>query len=188
MDLEKIEEGVKLIIEGIGENPEREGILETPQRVARMYEEILCGMNIEPASVVQKKFSENHDEMIIVKDIPLYSICEHHLMPFLGKAHVAYIPGHDGQITGISKLARVVDVLSKRLQVQERLTTTIADSLVDALNPSGVLVIVEAEHLCMSMRGIKKPGALTITSAVRGLFLKNSASRAEAMALIGNRQ
>jgi GTP cyclohydrolase I len=132
-------------------------------------------------------FAEEHDEMIIVKDIPLYSVCEHHLMPFLGRAHVAYIPGEQGQITGISKLARVVDVLAKRLQVQERLTTDVADTLVRALKPRGVLVIVEAEHLCMSMRGVKKPGSVTITSAVRGTFHTNAASRAEAMSLIRTR-
>lgn len=184
VDKEKIKQGVRLILEGIGEDLEREGLRDTPERVAKMYEEILAGMSIEPESVIQAMFTEQHDEMILVKDIPLYSICEHHLMPFLGKAHVAYIPGPQGQITGISKLARVVDVLSKRLQVQERLTTTIADTLVKALRPRGVLVVIEAEHLCMSMRGVKKPGSITITSAVRGTFHTNPASRAEAMALI----
>lgn len=184
MDREKIKQGVRYILEGIGEDLDREGLLDTPERVAKMYEEILNGMDVDPAGVVKAMFTEEHDEMIVVKDIPLYSVCEHHLMPFLGKAHVAYIPGPEGQITGISKLARVVDVLSKRLQVQERLTTTVADTLVRALRPRGVLVVVEAEHLCMSMRGVKKPGALTITSAVRGTFHTNPASRAEAMALI----
>ena len=187
MDKQKIIDGVKMLLEGIGENLEREGLLKTPERVAKMYEEILCGMEEDPIAVVRTMFAENHDEMIVVKDIPLYSVCEHHLMPFLGKAHVAYIPGEDGQITGISKLARVVDVLSKRLQVQERLTTSIADTLVQALRPRGVLVVLEAEHLCMSMRGVKKPGAVTITSAVRGTFHTNPASRAEAMSLIRRR-
>ncbi|MHB8781375.1 MAG: GTP cyclohydrolase I FolE [Candidatus Geothermincolia bacterium] len=187
MDKDKIREGVKLILEGIGEDLDREGLRDTPERVAKMYDEICCGLEIDPLSVVQVMFSENHDEMIVVKDIPLYSVCEHHLMPFLGRAHVAYIPGDDGQITGISKLARVVDVLSRRLQVQERLTTHIADTLVEALKPRGVLVVLEAEHLCMSMRGVKKPGAMTITSAVRGTFHTNPASRAEAMSLIRRR-
>lgn len=184
MDKEKIRQGIKMLLEGIGEDLEREGLRDTPERVANMYEEILSGMFIDPLSVIQPMFAEEHDEMIVVKDIPLYSVCEHHLMPFLGRAHLAYIPGEDGQITGISKLARVVDVLSKRLQVQERLTTTIADTLVQALKPRGVLVVIEAEHLCMSMRGVKKPGSITITSAVRGTFHTNAASRAEAMALI----
>jgi GTP cyclohydrolase I len=187
LDKDKIKQGVKLLLEGIGEDLEREGLLNTPDRVAKMYEEIFSGMETEPQSVVTTMFAEEHDEMIIVKDIPLYSVCEHHLMPFLGKAHVAYIPGEQGQITGISKLARVVDVLAKRLQVQERLTTDVADTLVRALKPRGVLVIVEAEHLCMSMRGVKKPGSVTITSAVRGTFHTNAASRAEAMSLIRTR-
>ena len=187
MDREKIIEGVRMVLEGVGEDLDREGLTRTPERVAKMYEEILCGMDIEPSSVIQAMFMEEHEEMIVVRDIPLYSICEHHLMPFLGKAHVAYIPGPEGQITGISKLARVVDVLSKRLQVQERLTTDVADTLVRALRPRGVLVVIEAEHLCMSMRGVKKPGTLTITSAVRGTFHTNAASRAEAMALIQQR-
>ena len=186
MDKDKVQEGIRMLLEGVGEDIDREGLQDTPERVANMYEEILNGMKIEPSSVIQPMFAEEHDEMIVVKDIPLYSVCEHHLMPFLGKAHVAYIPGPEGQITGISKLARVVDVLSKRLQVQERLTMDIADTLVKALRPRGVLVVIEAEHLCMSMRGVKKPGALTITSAVRGTFHTNPASRAEAMALIRN--
>jgi len=184
VDKSKVKEGVRLILEGVGEDVGREGLRDTPERVANMYEEILNGMKVDPSSVIQPMFAEEHDEMIVVKNIPLYSVCEHHLMPFLGKAHVAYIPGPEGQITGISKLARVVDVLSKRLQVQERLTMTVADTLVKALRPRGVLVVIEAEHLCMSMRGVKKPGALTITSAVRGTFHTNPASRAEAMALI----
>ncbi|MDD3717469.1 MAG: GTP cyclohydrolase I FolE [Actinomycetota bacterium] len=184
MDKEKIMQGVRMILEGVGEDLEREGLVKTPERVAKMYEELLWGVDINPADVIQAMFMEEHEEMIVVKDIPFYSICEHHLIPFLGKAHVAYIPGPEGQITGISKLARVVDVLSKRLQVQERITTEVADTLVKALRPRGVLVVIEAEHLCMSMRGVKKPGTLTITSAVRGTFHTNAASRAEAMSLI----
>ena len=187
MDKDKIRQGVRLLLEGVGEDLGREGLRETPERVAKMYEEILSGMGVEPSSVIQAMFMEEHEEMILVKDIPLYSICEHHLMPFLGKAHVAYIPGAEGQITGISKLARVVDILSKRLQVQERLTTDVADTLVRALRPRGVLVVIEAEHLCMSMRGVKKPGTLTVTSAMRGTFHTNAASRAEAMSLIRQR-
>ncbi len=186
MDKDKIRQGVRMILEGVGEDLGREGLLDTPERVAKMYEEIFSGMETDPRSVITTMFAEEHDEMVIVKDIPLYSVCEHHLMPFLGRAHVAYIPGERGQITGISKLARVVDVLAKRLQVQERLTSDVADTLVRALDPRGVLVIVEAEHLCMSMRGVKKPGTVTVTSAVRGTFHTNAASRAEAMSLIRN--
>ncbi len=188
MDKGKIEQGVRLILEGIGENLNREGLKGTPFRVARMYEEIFCGMNKDPIEVIQVMFAENHDEMVLVKDIPLYSVCEHHLMPFIGRAHVAYIPGENGKITGISKLVRVVDVVSKRPQVQERLTTVIADSLIKALNPLGVFVVVEAEHLCMSMRGVQKPGTLTVTSAVRGIFLTNDVSRQEALSLIHARR
>jgi GTP cyclohydrolase I len=184
LDREKIEGAVKEILEAIGEDPEREGLLLTPSRVAGMYEEIFEGMAIDPISMLHAQFAEEHEEMIIVKDIPLYSVCEHHLMPFIGKAHVAYVPGEGGQITGISKLARVVDVLSKRLQVQERLTTQVADTIMEGLDALGVLVVIEAEHLCMSMRGVKKPGTKTITSAVRGVFYKSPASRAEAMSLL----
>ncbi len=188
MDREKIEQGVRLILEGIGEDLEREGLRDTPRRVAAMYEEILSGMNGDPIKVLGVTFGEDHDEMIMVKDIPVYSVCEHHLMPFIGKAHVAYIPSGDGRVTGISKLARIVDVFAKRLQVQERMTTQIADALVGALNPQGVMVVVEAEHLCMTMRGVKKPGSLTVTSAVRGLFRKRNAARAEALSLIKGSQ
>ncbi|MDI6716394.1 MAG: GTP cyclohydrolase I FolE [Actinomycetota bacterium] len=184
MDKEKIAQGVRLILEGIGENLNREGLRDTPRRVAEMYEEILSGMSQDPIEVLGVTFGEDHDEMIMVKDIPLYSVCEHHLMPFIGKAHVAYIPNEDGRICGISKLARVVDVYTKRLQVQERLTMQIADALVEALNPLGVMVVVEAEHLCMSMRGVKKPGTITVTSAVRGQFRKRTAARMEALSLI----
>lgn len=184
MDKAKIEEGVRLILEGIGEDGKREGLRDTPRRVSSMYEEIFSGVTIDPLSIITTTFAEDHDEMVLVKEIPLYSVCEHHLMPFIGRAHVAYIPGETGKITGISKLARVVDTLSKRPQVQERLTTQVADTLVKSLNPRGVLVVVEAEHLCMSMRGVQKPGSITVTSAVRGVLRTSEASRAEALSLI----
>jgi len=184
VDREKIETAVRMILEAIGEDPDREGLLLTPGRVAGMYEEILSGIGLDAIDGLEVRFDEDHEEMIVVRDIALYSICEHHLMPFIGKAHVAYVPAESGQITGISKLARVVDTLSRRLQVQERLTTQIADTVMEGLNAQGVLVVIEAEHLCMSMRGIKKPGAMTITSAVRGLFYKSPAARAEALSLI----
>jgi GTP cyclohydrolase I len=184
MDLKKIEQGVRLILEGIGEDVSREGLRDTPKRVAKMYREVFSGLHEDARKAITTTFAENHDEMILVKDIPLYSICEHHLIPFVGKAHVAYVPGKDGRVVGISKLARVVEIFSRRPQVQERLTTSIADTLVEALNPRGVIVVVEAEHLCMSMRGVKKPGHLTVTSAVRGIFRTNPATRAEAMSLI----
>jgi GTP cyclohydrolase I len=184
VDREKIEAAIRLVLEGIGEDPDRDGLRLTPSRVANMYGEIFSGFGEEPTKLLQAQFSEEHEEMIIVKDIALYSVCEHHLMPFIGTAHVAYIPGESGQITGISKLARVVDSLSKRLQVQERLTTQIADTIMEGLDAQGVLVVIEAEHLCMSMRGVKKPGTTTVTSAVRGLFYRSPASRAEAIALI----
>ncbi|MCR4418888.1 MAG: GTP cyclohydrolase I FolE [Clostridia bacterium] len=183
-DLEKIERGVRLILEGLGEDLGREGLKNTPGRVARMYAEIFHGLEDDPLSVLGTLFTEEeHEEMILVKDIPLYSMCEHHLLPFYGLAHVAYIP-RKGRITGLSKIARVVEILAKRPQMQERLTSQIADTLVAGLEPRGVLVVVEAEHMCMTMRGIKKPGAKTVTSAVRGLFRSNEATRAEALALI----
>jgi len=184
LDRQKIEQGVRLLLEGIGEDLAREGLRETPRRVADMYEEIFSGMDENPAKIVSITFSEEHDEMVLVKGIPLYSVCEHHLLPFVGKAHVAYVPGPSGKITGLSKLARVVDVVAKRPQLQERLTTTIADCLVSALDPHGVFVMVEAEHLCMSMRGVQKPGHITVTSAVRGIFRTNEASRVEVLSLI----
>lgn len=187
LDKAKIEQGVRLLLEGIGEDLEREGLIGTPKRVADMYEEILSGMGMDPAEIVSVTFAEDHDEMVLVKDIPLYSVCEHHLLPFIGRAHVAYVPGPSGKITGLSKLARVVDVVAKRPQLQERLTTTIADCLVSALDPQGVFVMVEAEHLCMSMRGVQKPGHLTVTSAVRGIFRTNEASRIEVLSLIRGR-
>jgi GTP cyclohydrolase I len=190
VDLGRIEKAVREILEAIGEDPDRDGLQRTPSRVARMYAEIFRGIHEDPADNLTVTFEADHDEMVLVRDIPLYGSCEHHLIPFAGRAHVAYIPGADGRITGISKLARLVEGFARRPQVQERLTTQIADALVEALQPDGVLVMIEAEHLCMSMRGVKKPGALTVTSAVRGLFKSNAATRAEAMSLItsqGNR-
>lgn len=184
MDREKIEHGVRLILEGVGEDPAREGLLDTPRRVADMYEEIFAGLGADPAEHFCVTFNEGHQEMVLVRDIPLYSVCEHHLLPFIGRAHVAYIPGKDGRICGLSKLARVLDVFAKRPQVQERLTSQVADTIVQHLNPQGVMVVIEAEHLCMSMRGVQKPGATTTTSAVRGIFATNIATRAEAMSLI----
>lgn len=183
MDKDKIQRGVRLILEGVGENPDRPGLLETPRRVADAYEEIFSGIGVDPASVMQTAHAERYDEIVLVKDIPFSSICEHHLLPFIGKAHVAYLP-HGDRITGLSKLARVVDVLSKRPQVQERLTNEIADTIMAALKPLGVMVVISAEHLCMTMRGIKKPGSIAVTSVVRGAFRDKPATRAEAMALI----
>jgi len=184
VDKEKIEQGVRLLLEGMGEDPNREGLLKTPARVANMYEEICGGLTMDPSEFFETTFDEHHQEMVLVRDIPFYSVCEHHLTPFFGKAHVAYIPARDGRICGLSKLARLVDCFAKRPQVQERLTSQIADTLVEELNPEGVIVVMEAEHLCMSMRGVKKPGSSTTTSAVRGLFQSNSATRAEALSLI----
>ena len=180
-DHAKIEQGVRLLLDGIGEDPERAGLRETPSRVARMYEEIFAGIDADAAQVVTVVEGADFDEMIMVRDIPLYSICEHHLLPFVGKAHVAYIPNKSQQITGLSKVARVVDVLAKKPQVQERLTTEIAEAMERALSPRGVFVVIEAEHLCMTMRGVKKPGSLTVTSAVRGLFRTDARTRQEAM-------
>jgi GTP cyclohydrolase I len=185
IDTARIEKAVREILLAIGEDPDRDGLLRTPHRVADMYAEICSGMVEDPARHLVTQFAANHDEMVMVRDIPLYSICEHHLIPFHGRAHVAYIPGDDGCITGLSKLARMVDGYAKRPQVQERLTTQIADALVDKLQPRGAFVMIEAEHLCMSMRGVRKPGTLTVTSAVRGLFKDSAATRAEVMALLG---
>ncbi|MET1249808.1 MULTISPECIES: GTP cyclohydrolase I FolE [Sporolactobacillus] len=185
VDHEKIEKAVRMILEAIGEDPDREGLLETPQRVARMYEEIFQGMQQDPKEYLSKIFNEAHEELVLVKDIPFYSMCEHHLVPFFGKAHVGYIP-RGGRVTGLSKLARAVEVVAKRPQLQERLTTEVADSIVETLKPYGVIVVVEAEHMCMTMRGVKKPGSRTITSAVRGVFQKDSTARAEAMSLINH--
>ena len=179
-----MEEGVRLILEGIGEDPGREGLKETPRRVAEMYQEVFGGLHQDPDAVVDAVFDVGHDEMIMVRDISFTALCEHHLAPFTGRAHVAYIPNEDGRITGLSKLARLVDVLAKRPQVQENLTTQIADVLERTLKPRGVFVVLEAEHLCMSMRGVKKPGSETVTSAVRGVFRTDPRTRAEAMGLI----
>jgi GTP cyclohydrolase I len=183
MDLKKIEKGVRLILEGVDEEPKRPGLKDTPERVARMFSEILGGTGEDPAKHFRMIQNEKHDEMVIIKNIPLYSMCEHHLLPFAGVAHVAYIP-KGGRIVGLSKIARVVDILSRRLQVQERLTKQIADLLDAHLKPLGVMVVLEAEHMCMSMRGAKKPKSLTVTSAVRGSFRTHSATRTEAMMLI----
>lgn len=184
MDRDKIVEGVRLILDGIGEDLSREGLRNTPERVADMYAEIFAGLGQDPAEHFCVTFNEGHQEMVLVRDIALYSMCEHHLVPFIGRAHVAYIPGKGGRICGLSKLARVVDVFAKRAQVQERMTSQIADTIVEHLSPAGVIVVIEAEHLCMSMRGVQKPGAITTTSAVRGIFERNLATRSEAMSLI----
>jgi GTP cyclohydrolase IA len=183
-DMAKVERGVRLILEGIGEDLDRVGLRETPTRVARMWEEVTAGLRSDPTEVLLV-FEEGHDEMVMVRDIPLYSLCEHHLLPFIGKAHVAYVPNERGQLTGLSKLARLVDGLSKQLQVQERLTAEIAEALMRHLDPRGAMVVIEAEHLCMSMRGVRRPGAVTVTSAVRGQFRDSMSTRMEAMNLIG---
>ncbi|MCA0990788.1 MULTISPECIES: GTP cyclohydrolase I FolE [Bacillales] len=180
---EKIQEAVTMILEAIGEDPNREGLLDTPKRVARMYEEIFQGLHQDPKEHFQTIFGEDHEELVLVKDIPFYSTCEHHLVPFFGKAHVAYIP-KGGKVTGLSKLARAVESVTKRPQLQERITSTIANSMVDTLEPHGVMVVVEAEHMCMTMRGVKKPGSSTVTSAVRGVFENDTAARAEVLGLI----
>jgi len=183
-DRDIIERAVADILKAIGEDPDREGLQLTPERVADMYAEIFSGVGRDPKDEIDVVFELGHDEMVMVRDIPLHSLCEHHLIPFIGKAHVAYIPNKDGQITGLSKLARVVDVASRKPQVQERLTTEIADAIQGALKPRGVFVVIEAEHLCMTMRGVRKPGSQTVTSAVRGIFRENEATRAEAMNFI----
>ncbi len=187
MDQDKIIEGVRLILEGIGEDPDREGLAGTPQRVAEMFGEVFAGIGQDPGEHLCVTFDEGHKEMVLVRDIPLYSMCEHHLVPFMGRAHVAYIPGESGRICGLSKLARVVDMYARRLQVQERMTSQIADTIVEHLDPTGVMVVIEAEHLCMSMRGAQKPGTITTTSAVRGIFERSMATRSEAMSLIKGR-
>lgn len=183
VDLGRAAGAVRELLLALGEDPDREGLRDTPTRVARAYAESFAGMWQEPQDVLNRTFDVSHDELVIVRDIEVYSTCEHHLLPFHGVAHVGYIPAKSGRVTGLSKIARLVDVYAKRPQVQERLTSQIADALVDHLNAQGVLVVVECEHLCMSMRGVKKPGALTITSAVRGQ-LRSAATRAEAMSLI----
>ncbi|MFC1644024.1 GTP cyclohydrolase I FolE [Candidatus Omnitrophota bacterium] len=183
MDKDRIKKAVRDILEAVGDDPEREGLKRTPDRVAEMYEEILGGMHKDASEELEVFFEKEHDEIILLKDIPLYSICEHHMVPFIGRAHVAYIPDAN-RITGLSKIARVVDTLSRRLQVQERLTTEIAEVIMNKLKPKGVLVVIEAEHLCMSMRGVKKPGITTTTSAVKGIFRTSHKTRSEALSLI----
>ncbi len=186
MNLKKIEKGIRLILEGIGEDPERPGLKDTPSRVARMYKEIFSGLETPTEEILQHIEGESHDEMVLLKDIPFYSVCEHHLLPFIGKAHVAYIPGA-GKIAGIGELARAVEILAKRPQVQERLTAQLADMIMEKLRPKGAMVIIDAEHLCLSMRGMKKPGSRTVTSAVRGLFRSKASTREELLELIKKR-
>jgi len=183
MDKDRIERAVKDILEAIGENPKKKDLQKTPRRVAEMYEEIFAGIQEDPERELEVILDQKHDEIILLKGIPLYSVCEHHLLPFIGRAYIAYIP-KGGRVTGLSKIARVVDILSRRPQIQERLTTQIAEIIMSKLEPKGCMVIIEAEHLCMSMRGVKKPGTLTVTSAVRGIFQKNEKTRSETLALI----
>ena len=184
IDQPRIERAVREILLAIGEDPERDGLADTPARVARTYAEQFAGLRQRPGDVLTKVFDADHDEMVLVRDIELYSTCEHHLVPFFGVAHIGYIPNEKGQITGLSKLARLVDIYARRPQVQERMTSQIADALVANLEPRGVIVVIEAEHLCMSMRGVRKPGARTVTSAVRGMFRSSARTRAEAMSLV----
>jgi GTP cyclohydrolase I len=183
INYEQIEHAIRLILEAIGEDPNREGLLDTPKRVAKMYAEVFSGLNEDPKEHFKTVFGEDHEELVLVKDIPFYSMCEHHLVPFYGKAHIAYIP-RGGRVTGLSKLARAVEAVAKRPQLQERITSTIADSMIESLDPHGVMVVIEAEHMCMTMRGVKKPGASTITSAVRGVFVDDTAARAEVLSFI----
>lgn len=185
-DHDRVQAAVRELLIGVGEDPDRDGLRDTPARVARAYEEMFAGLRQEPEDVLTTTFDIGHDELVLVKDIEVWSCCEHHLVPFTGVAHVGYIPSADGRITGLSKLARLVDVFAKRPQVQERLTTQVADSLMSVLKPRGAIVVIECEHLCMTMRGVRKPGSRTVTSAVRG-HLRNPATRAEAMSLIMNR-
>ena len=185
VDQPRIERAIREILAAIGEDPERDGLRDTPARVARAYAEQFAGLGQRPESVLTTVFDADHDEMVLVRDIEVYSTCEHHLLPFLGKAHVAYLP--NGKIVGLSKLARVVETLARRPQVQERMTSQIADALMNVLDPTGVIVVIEAEHLCMAMRGVRKPGAKTVTSAVRGIFRDSTVTRAEAMSLIVGR-
>ncbi len=185
MDLEKIKKAVALFLEGIGEDPGRPGLVKTPERVARMCEEIFSGLEPAPEEMLRPIEGESHDEMVLLKDIPFHSVCEHHLLPFIGKAHIAYIP--EGKIVGLSDLAKALEYLAKRPQVQERLTAQLADMIMDAIRPRGAMVIIDAEHLCMNMRGIKKPGSRTVTSAVRGIFRSRATTREEMLALVGKR-
>ena len=184
VDTARIEAAVRELLAAIGEDPDRPGLQDTPARVGRAYAEIFAGLAQDPYDVLATTFDEGHDELVLVKDIPMYSTCEHHLVPFHGVAHVGYIPGEDGRVTGLSKLARLVEVYARRPQVQERMTSQIADALSSVLAPRGVIVVIAAEHLCMAMRGIRKPGSTTVTSAVRGIFRDNPATRAEAMSLV----
>jgi GTP cyclohydrolase I len=183
-DQDRAEAAVRELLLAVGENPDRQGLLDTPARVARAYREMFAGLYTDPDAVLETTFDEDHDELILVTKIPMYSTCEHHLVAFHGMAHVGYIPGKDGRVTGLSKLARVVDLYAKRPQVQERLTGQIADAVVRKLKPRGVIVVIEAEHLCMAMRGVRKAGSVTVTSAVRGQFKTDDASRSEALGLI----
>jgi GTP cyclohydrolase I len=187
VDEARIERAVTELLLALGEDPSRDGLVKTPVRVARMYQELLAGFGENPGDHLEVTFAADHDEMVMVRDIPFASLCEHHLIPFIGKAHVAYIPGQDGRITGLSKLARLVEGFARRLQVQERMTSEIADAIEHALAPRGVLVVLDAEHLCMSMRGVKKSGTSTVTSAVRGLFRSDAATRMEAMQFVRGR-
>ena len=186
IDLKKIEENVQGILEAIGEDVQREGLQATPRRIALMYQEIFSGLNQDPKDYLEIFYETDHDELVIVKDIPLYSMCEHHFLPFIGKAHIAYIP-KEGRVTGLSKLAKVVEVIASRPQLQERITKEVADTIMEVLHPYGVGVIIEAEHMCISMRGIKQPGTKTVTSAMRGIFRKDAASRSELLSLIYNK-
>ncbi|MBO0731549.1 MAG: GTP cyclohydrolase I FolE [Acidimicrobiaceae bacterium] len=187
VDVPRIERAIREVLLAIGEDPDRDGLTDTPRRVANMYREIFAGLHEQPGRHLNVTFEANHDEMVMVRDIQVYSVCEHHLMPWFGQAHVAYIPNDDGRITGLSKLARLIEGYARRPQVQERLTSQVADAIERVLSPRGVLVVVEAEHLCMSMRGIRKPGATTVTSAVRGLFRDSVAARGEAMSFVRGR-
>lgn len=184
VDLRRAEAAVRELLLAVGEDPDREGLRDTPARVARAYQEIFAGLFADPGDMLETTFDEDHDEVVLVKDIPLYSVCEHHLVPWHGTAAIGYIPGPSGRITGLSKLARLADLYAKRPQVQERFTSQVADAVQERLEPAGVIVVVQAEHLCMAMRGIRKPGAVTLTSAVRGIFKSDGRSRAEAMSLI----
>jgi GTP cyclohydrolase I len=184
IDLDRAAAAVRELLIAIGENPDRDGLKSTPERVARAYAEVFGGLHVNPDEVLETTFDENHDELVLVKDIPLYSTCEHHLVPWHGSAAVGYIPGEDGRITGLSKLARLVDLYARRPQVQERLTSQVADAVMRRLEPRGVIVVIQAEHLCMAMRGIRKPGAVTMTSAVRGIFKSDPRTRSEALGLI----
>ena len=187
VDEPKIKKAVTAIITAIGEDPKREGLAETPRRVAEMYTEIFAGMSMNPSEELKVGYELGHREMVILKDIPFYSMCEHHLLPFFGVVHIGYLPDAAGRVVGISKLARVVEIFARRPQIQERMTTNIADDIMGGLNPSGVAVVVQAEHLCMVMRGIKKPGSNVVTSAIRGIFSRKAASRAEFFSLIQSR-